>query len=242
MQRSVLAWLWLCVSHHALAFAPPARSGCAQQQRHALFTSTVRHRYAHALAASSRAPPIEVVDADVVDEVPERLTLEQRLRASSLGSSKSLFERDPEVLQQEFEALAVEIVAVVRQAGARVGLRRSLTATRAILTTLKDVLIDLRAKDRLNAQTGLRGMTRSDVARALRLLFERMGSTYIKVRQTALLCTFLQTQAPNNRHHWLAFVHVVLQCATRANHSTLANNSGKATTTTTTTSGDLYSY
>jgi hypothetical protein len=181
MQRSLLPWLLLCVLHNTAGFAPAASSSCSVP-----FASTARRHNAHTLAASSRAPPIEVVDADVVDEVPERLTLEQRLRASSLGSSKSLFERDPEVLQQEFEALAVEIVAVVREAGARVGLRRSLQATRAILTTTRDVLLDLRAKDRLNAQTGLRGMTRSDVARSLRLLFERMGSTYIKVGHTTI--------------------------------------------------------
>jgi Asp-tRNA(Asn)/Glu-tRNA(Gln) amidotransferase A subunit family amidase len=188
MQRPLLPWLLLCVVHKTAGFTPAASS----VQQYSPFTYTARHN-AHTLAASSRAPPIEVVDADVVDEVPERLTLEQRLRASSLGSSKSLFERDPEVLQQEFEALAVEIVAVVREAGARVGLRRSLQATRAILTTTRDVLLDLRAKDRLNAQTGLRGMTRSDIARSLRLLFERMGSTYIKVCNTTDSCICLRS-------------------------------------------------
>lgn len=144
-----------------------------------------------------RAEPV-AVEADVVFDVPQGLEDGTRRRSGAGGRTGrsrdlgggTLFNRRADEVQEDIEKLSREIVQVVREAGARVGVRRSLQATRAVVTTAWDVMFEVGRRRRRRGDGDVAGsgpdLAGADAAKFLRVLFERLGATYIKV--TSLKC------------------------------------------------------
>ncbi|CAM9685041.1 unnamed protein product [Chrysoparadoxa australica] len=143
------------------------------------------------IPGSSLDPTVEVV-YDTPD-FREEEGQEEPVRSPKRG----LFERPTSEVQREVVDLIREIGQVTRSSGPQVNLQRGVQATVAVLKTGADLLRDIRAKARdgqdikgerrgfglRGMQDGVRSMEKEDIARTLRVLFERMGATYIKLGQ-----------------------------------------------------------
>ncbi|KAG5179039.1 ABC1 family-domain-containing protein [Tribonema minus] len=131
-------------------------------------------------SSSLRMSSADVIDVEVITENDDPI----RGAASRRSPRKqgNVLGRDPEVLQAEIQRLAEDIVGVARDAGGRVGVARTLKAVQAVLTTTRDVLRD-RAASGKPLSEGLKDLSTADTAKYLRLLFERMGATYVKLGQ-----------------------------------------------------------
>jgi aarF domain-containing kinase len=80
-----------------------------------------------------------------------------------------------------------ESLQVAREVGPRAGIARTLSATRAVAETSRDVLRELAEYQRAVQAGGDAGevspFTTQRLARTLRVFFERMGATYLKLGQ-----------------------------------------------------------
>ncbi len=81
------------------------------------------------------------------------------------------------------QALLKESVKIAQEVGPRAGLARTLSATKAFSESGRDLLVELRKYQQSGAAADSSPFTRAALARSLRQLFERLGSTYIKVGQ-----------------------------------------------------------
>mmetsp|Transcript_4501 Transcript_4501/g.6439 ORF Transcript_4501/g.6439 Transcript_4501/m.6439 type:complete len:546 (-) Transcript_4501:5-1642(-) len=113
-----------------------------------------------------------ILDAEVISDSSENLQ-------SSRRSSKRASNRSVETLRNDFSELIGEYVKVGRKVGGGFGLRRTFQAATAIFSTSIDFFGESFSEGNFSA----RNLGQKDSAKYLRIFFERMGATYVKLGQ-----------------------------------------------------------
>eukprot|EP00435_Cladocopium_sp_Y103_P038808 s1176_g10.t1 len=106
-------------------------------------------------------------------------------RAATASGTSSFHSRSPEMERQEAQKLLEDILGVVRSAGLEAGAVRGLQALRATVLTAVEAARDGELQEALQTiqRLGTERVDDAPLARLLRRLFQKLGSTYVKLGQ-----------------------------------------------------------